>query len=285
MSKNYWAMRTSRNNENDRRFIVNELNQGRLRQGWGYDVSQDLKLVAHQIKNVGWESLSEDEKGAWGHWRFLGDESEAPSGGMKINDLVLVPNVPSDGCFTLCELVGPYFFQIEPNLEDFGHCRPVKVLTPGGVSNEHPLVSAGLRRSLRCRSRLWSLDEHSLSVEEIISAKQQGQDLRQGLNHWARAKRVLASKVPVRLVGIADEVAADLRPHLQGYEWETVIQAALQPILKAGVIIHVAGPSEKGADLEIQYPNPFDVERPWTIIIQVKDYDNEVGPEVAEQIE
>jgi hypothetical protein len=64
-----------------------------------------------------------------------------------------------------------------------------------------------------------------------------------------------------------------------------VIQAALQPILKAGVIIHVAGPSEKGADLEIQYPNPFDVERPWTIIIQVKDYDNEVGPEVAEQIE
>ena len=43
------------------------------------------------------------------------------------------------------------------------------------------------------------------------------------------------------------------------------------------------GPHERGADIEIVIPNPFEENQCWIVPVQVKDYEGEVGAEVADQ--
>ena len=50
-------------------------------------------------------------------------------------------------------------------------------------------------------------------------------------------------------------------------------------------VVRTGGPKERGADLEIVIPNPFEENRDWIVAVQVKDYEGEVGAEVAEQLE
>jgi hypothetical protein len=56
-ARRYWAIRTDRNN---RELLFHELGEGRLRQGWGYDPSQDLHLIQEEVARGGnwWERLS-----------------------------------------------------------------------------------------------------------------------------------------------------------------------------------------------------------------------------------
>ena len=48
---------------------------------------------------------------------------------------------------------------------------------------------------------------------------------------------------------------------------------------------HTGGSHELGADIEIVIPNPFEEDRDWIVPVQVKDYEGEVGPEAADQLE
>ena len=152
-----WAMRTSRDSEGHRRYVLGQLGAGVLRQGWGYQPDQDLRVVKAVVDDPtrGWSALSQDQRWTSGHWRMIGELADRPEDAMLTGDVVLVPNMPQNGSFTLCRLTGGYDYATDPAVGDLGHQRPVEVLTPGGVANDHPLVSAGLRQSLRCRSRLW----------------------------------------------------------------------------------------------------------------------------------
>ncbi len=94
--KRAWAMRTSRASEAHRRCVVMEVQAGRLRQGWGFDETQDLRIIKEQIEASGWGALSADQKAAWGHWRMLGEDSSNPQDAMCIGDWVILPNVPDD---------------------------------------------------------------------------------------------------------------------------------------------------------------------------------------------
>src|SRR5437762_11205891 len=95
----FWAMRTDRS---QKAIIWHELNLGRLRQGWGYDHSQDLRLVDKIWNWEGgdWSRLSEDQRNAAGHFHMLGKYP----GSMKNRDIVLLPNLPEDGTFSICRL-------------------------------------------------------------------------------------------------------------------------------------------------------------------------------------
>ena len=158
--RRYWAMRTSRNTEGHRSFIRGELfNRGLLRQGCGYIESQNLRVIRKLLLESSWETTSEEQRKAWYHWRMLLDE--APElhrhDSMSLDDVVLVPNMPSEGRFTLCAIVGQYQFDLSSDpraVGDFRHALPVKVLTPWeGVSNASKLVTAGLQRTMKARSR------------------------------------------------------------------------------------------------------------------------------------
>lgn len=284
-----WAMRTSRDSEAHRRYVIGELDNGRLRQGWGYQADQDLRVVKAVVDDPtrGWAALSQDQRWTSGHWRMLGELAARPDDAMLTGDVVLVPNVPQNGSFTLCRLAGQYEFALDPAIGDLGHLRQVEVLTPGGVANDHPLVSAGLRQSLRCRSRLWWIGHHLPCLQRVIDAfRMQGGDaLRLGADPVERARRSVSEAVEASLNGLAAAIAAPLRGTLQAAEWEPVIGGALLPLVRDVQVIHTGGPAEHGADLEIHVPNPFAPASPWIIAVQVKDYVGDVGAHVADQLE
>jgi len=280
-----WAMRTSRESEAHRTYIRSELNKGVLRQGWGWLPEQDLRSI--KVRKAS-GPLSEEQRAAWPHWRMMGSPSGAGVHAMLDGDLVLIPNMPHEGFFTICALRGDYDYDIDPRVGDFGHKRPVEVLTPGGVANTHALVSADLRSSLRCRSRLWDIDAHADSLSAILAQAASGEGalagLRQGSDHARRARAVAAGSISLGLDGMARSIETALRTSLRAEEWEPVIADALTPLMRDVRVIHTGGPAEKGADIEIHIPNPFAPADPWTIVLQVKDYRGDVGVEVASQL-
>jgi hypothetical protein len=218
---------------------------------------------------------------------MLGEAAAHPNDAMLAGDIVLVPNMPKDGLFTLCRITGGYEFAVDPATKDFGHFRPVEVLTTDGVANDHPIVTADLRRSLRCRSRLWWIGGHSACIAEIIDRLHAGQSasLRQGMDHALRAQEKVAGEIRASLDNLAKAIESPLRATLQSAEWEPVLREALVPLLRDVQVIHTGGPSEKGADIEIHVPNPFDPKEPWIIAVQVKDYVGQIDVNVIVQLE
>ena len=80
-TRGYWAIRTDRLN---RDLIFNELKEGRLRQGWGWDPTQDLARIADKRKAG--QALSEVEAAAWSNRRMYDSVREG--------DRLLLPGLP-----------------------------------------------------------------------------------------------------------------------------------------------------------------------------------------------
>jgi hypothetical protein len=104
--RRYWAIRTDRDN---RAILLNELRQGRLRQGWGYDQNQDLRLIQSEIGKGGswWERLSAIQKEALPHLRMLAAADDSVQRG----DWIVAPNLPEDGMFLVGEVNGEYWYE------------------------------------------------------------------------------------------------------------------------------------------------------------------------------
>src|SRR5437879_4930443 len=98
-------------------YFREELEQGRLRQGWGYKTKLDLRKIGAKIDKA--EELDEDEQNAWSHCQNM-------LGTIKPQDLVVVKNVPSSDKFTITKIAGAYDYRIDSKLGDFGHFLPVQ---------------------------------------------------------------------------------------------------------------------------------------------------------------
>lgn len=277
-----WAMRTSRDSKEARDRIRTELyDRGVLRQGWGYSDELNLNLIAAKVASK--IELDGEEQAAWGNRKFLGRKAWPADNIMEIGDLVLLPNMPEDGLFTLCVLEGAY--EYDTGGDDYRHMRKVRVLTPGGVANTADVVDQEIRKTLRCRSRLWWVGWGKPTLDAIISAVDRNDPgLREGTDHVQRALRKATPTLSAALDTAADNLRADLGKVLTSAEYEPLIQTALQPLMGQVVVQHIGGPSEQGADLEILIPNPFAPDRPWIIAAQVKDYQGEIRPHVLGQL-
>ena len=277
----YWAMRTTRDTQESRRFVTEELSRGRLRQGWGYHPDQDLRRI-HDAWNEQRE-LTAPQTEASRHWRM----SDSPDGRvdeyMNIGDVVLVPNMPTDGLFTLCRITGGYEFEIPPDVRDFGHFRSIEVLTPDGVANEHELVDAPLRQSLRHPGRLWQISSYSKCLERIIQSDLPPEELAKGVTPAGRVESLVAELVPESIDVMAKRLEEKLPQRLQSAEWETGILDALEPLFSASVR-HTGGRNEQGADLEVVISNPFD-RGDWLVPIQIKDHQGVEGTDVLAQLD
>jgi hypothetical protein len=292
--RRYWAMRTSRNTEDHRSFIRDELfNRGLLRQGWGYIESQNLRTIAKLWLESAWGTTSEEQRKAWHQWRMLLDESPDPvrHDSMNFGDVVLVPNIPEDARFTLCAIVGRYQFDLSSDprgLGDFRHALPVEIVTPReGVSNASKLVTAGLRRAMKARSRMWSLDMHAETIKSIIQTANspEGKDLLLGIEPEERADAILEKVFEEPSEGPLAPVVRDLRNEFSNEAWEHVLRAPIEPLAKEAEVFHTGGPDEQGADIVVHYPNPFEPEKPFVIAVQVKDWVGAAGGQVDEQFE
>lgn len=278
---NCWAMRTSRENEQHRSFLKTEVENGKLRQGWGHDESQNLDLI-HKLWEQG-KKLSPDQEKAGKHWRMWNGVGKDY---MQVDDLVAIPNMPEDGLFTICRITGDYYFDMEKkDFWDFGHIRPVEVLTPGGVSNTHDLVDARLRRSFRCQSRMWNLNPYAECLNNIVRSGLPPQELASGSSPEERAESVASALIADQINEMANQLWKVLPSKVRAEEWEGVLRDVLERLFPVSVH-RTGGSNERGTDIEIIIQNPFkeNEDRDWIIPIQVKDYDGEVDINVASQL-
>ncbi|HVA82333.1 MAG TPA: restriction endonuclease [Candidatus Binataceae bacterium] len=285
--RRYWAIRTDREN---RALLLEELRQGRLRQGWGYDPSQDLRLVQREIANQGawWERLSENQKEVLPHLRMLADAHDSVQPG----DWAIVPNLPEQGLFVIVEVVGNYYYEplklssdsdINGTSSDYGHILPVQILTPNGINKYADPVDAKLRGSLHTPKRMWCLDPYRDSLVQLMDDYKGGVPLLAATSGEARLSNAWGIAWDHAAEALRERLGKELDKRFQAAEWEEPIKIALEGLYPGADIRWVGGPAEKGADVVVQIQNWFG-SVPWLVIVQVKNYTARIGADVVTQL-
>ena len=164
----YWAMRTD---QSRRSWIWSELQNGRLRQGWGIHPSHNLERLA-DLSQRG-VVFTDFEREVWrGNRRLLPSQPDS----MQIGDLVVFLNMPRRGVWSIAQVTGGYRYEVSTQANawdgspDYGHIRDVELLTDErGVNPDREGVSDALRRSMRPMSRMWSLDAHWEVIDGLVA--------------------------------------------------------------------------------------------------------------------
>ena len=288
MHTRYWAIRTDKRNM---ALLFSELKRGRLRQGWGYDQSQDLTLIQRQIAKGGswWKRLSEEQEEALPNLRMLGVGDDS----IKIGDKLLLPNLPDFQCFCIAVVTGGYSFEtltFPPDKpaaaqdEDYGHVLQVQLLTPDGIHKYNVEVHADIRSTMRTPMRMWNLDPYADQIEHLIELVSKGTTLTEPSPGTSRLQNALDKTLNAARDVFRASFARELGSHFRAAEWEEPIAKALEQLYPGAKVVQTGGPSERGADVVLHIPNYFEDDRPWLVVVQVKNYSNEIGPEVLQQI-
>lgn len=254
----YVVIRTSAQH---RDFVADELRQGRLRQGWGWEPSQDLRKLKSRIEAG--ESLPDWEQAAWRNRGLL----ELVAG-----DLIVMPNVPWYGVWSIAEVAGePYAYEIPAAIGDLGHIVPVRPLleTEGSLAVVNPrnaLVDARLRGTMRAMRRMWRIDWAGEAVNTLVKAIRAGVDL----GEETEPGQIHAAFLDNVRRGAMSEVARQLDRFYRGAEFEALLVHLLGEIYGRDAIEHVAGPTEAGVDLIVTAREPLGVA--FRVGIQAKRY-------------
>lgn len=259
-----------RTDKNHRAYILAELNQNRLRQGWGYVPEQDLRKIAEKrTRNA---PLTPTEQQAWGNRRML----ETEWNGLQPDDIVICPNLPEYGRWVLARVTGPYRFdEGDPdNNTDYRHCLPVEPLrAPDGTvavinpNNAH--VDARLRQTMRNMRRLWSIDYLADAVERMRTATAEGVDLSTAHTPSERREAFFTKTRQAITHAVWDQ----LQQNVHGAELEHLLVPILESVYGAGTeyVKAVGGRGEKGADIIVNARGPQGLR--FRTAIQVKMHD------------
>jgi hypothetical protein len=282
--KGYWAIRTDRTNK---KLIFDELRAGRLRQGWGGEEDQDLNLIKLKIDQGGrwWEKLSQSQHWAFGNFRMLGAGEDS----IQIGDLLLLPNLPEDGLFSLATATGKYSYEPIPNGQggdDYGHILPVRLLTPNGVNKYAAGVHSDLRRTLRSQNRIWNVSKYAEHLDTLLTLISKGVVLSLPTDAVARLGTAWSIASAAARSLLHEKLSSELSARFKAAEWEFPIVEVLKKYYPPPCEVSwTAGSSEHGADAIVRIPNNFPGESPWLVVVQVKDYANQIGIEVLNQIQ
>lgn len=77
--------------------------------------------------------------------------------------------VPEPHTIVVTRVIGPYEFELDASVPDYGHLLPVELLG-GPVDRGDARVSDALRHAIRSRLRLWRIDRVGGDVEGLIAA-------------------------------------------------------------------------------------------------------------------
>lgn len=261
--RNYWCYRVDTNKN---KFFWRELNEGRLRQGWGWDEKQDLR------------DFKLDE-GA-GRNRPMFDK-------VKKGDILLIPQLPNWGEVALVEATENwnkgYIFKIDENLGDYGHIFPAKYLKKFTRNNEN--VTGNLRSTLKNPSRFWNINHYSEDVELLLNA--QVTELSKSQDHNSRLENSIGNvfNEVFNETLFADKLYDKLTEQFTREEWEFALVHGLKQMFPFYLIERVGGKEEinHGTDILIKLPSIIS-NYGYAIAIQVKDYEGFVGTDVITQI-
>jgi len=250
--RRYWVVRPDPDQLD---FLHRELVAGRLRQGWGYDPSQDLRIV----RRVPSRERTGPQRDAWKRCRRM---LETEPDGMRPGDIVISPKLPAVGSWSVSRIVGDYDFTI-PDRGDYGHLRPVELL--GTVEDTNvDFVDARLRETMRCRLSMWNIDRLGPCVDRLVNALREGKPGRR-----QEAEEVLRNAVE-RLQGTLWDA---FREAFEGKRFEGPCVLLLKRLFGADNVEYTAGPTERGADAVCTYQDPLGCTH--TVVVQVKMWEHE----------
>ncbi|MBK6849278.1 MAG: hypothetical protein IPG96_17705 [Proteobacteria bacterium] len=268
----YWAMRTDRDNAP---LIIDELRQGRLRQGWGYVADQDLRRLVK--KREAGLAFTPEEQSAWRNRPMLGGRNAINPG-----DIVLLPNLPNPREFLLVEIAGPYDFAPmvlngEADINnlgcDYGHILPVKIEQPKPIPMQDEQMHAGLRASLTCRSRLWSVADYASNIEELLASPRKTT----GWNLERAFQRMIADAMAASGAAIEEKLGEYLAKRFSRAELEVPCEALVGYLFPGAKVEPHGGPAEHGADIVATWDDPLAASGcpsnlSWRAVFQVKDW-------------
>ena len=222
---------------------MRELDEGRLRQGWGSAPKQDLVLLAQ--KRSMREPFDEEEAAAWRNRRLLPTQPN----GVQPGDIVVVPNLPTQGRWVIARVTGGYRFEIS-ELGYYGHIVAVEPIRDNAgkiaiVEADNEVVDARLRASMRNLSRMWSIDALGPAVDRIIGAIEHGVD--------TTVPQPGAHKLEQMFEEVCASASTAMRKRYKAAELEQLVGALLEKIYPRGRVEHWGGPSEAGADFIVTY--------------------------------
>lgn len=158
--RGYWVMRTSRD---DADVIWAEATKGRLRQGWGWDDSQNLDVIAEAVRRG--RDLNDEQRVARRARRMRTSEPD----GMRLNDLILAPNLPTWPWLSVFRVAGSYRWDRLDitRFDKFGHVIEVELLADR-IDRHGPRVSDAVRSMLHPQTRLYRIDNVGGDVERMV---------------------------------------------------------------------------------------------------------------------
>ena len=262
--KRYWGFRISTGAE-ERKYLADELDKGNLRQGWGYEDSQNLNNSS--VQGAARRNFPIKKK-------------------VKKGDILLVPEIKGYGTVAIVEAaedfdVG-YRFDRNNKFEDFGHIFPVNKCKNWFV-RDNSLVGGDLRSTLRTPMRFWNIDHCAENIEKLLE-----QDLDENLKKSSYEERVnfaIESIVDSYRGELTEKLYETFNEKFSESEWEYVLIECLQKLYPNYIVERCGGVSEKehGADILVKIPCPLD-DSMYAIAIQVKDYGGKCSSYPVEQV-
>ena len=255
----YWGYRIDINN---REYFYNEIIEGRLRQGWGYEENQNLKLG------------DKTDKSARRNFPIYNK--------VKKGDRLLIPRIEAWDEIAIVEAVDDfdngYKFEIDPQKEDYGHIFPVKLLKR--FSRHNINVGGDIRETLKCRSRFWNIDRCGDQIDRILSLD--ASELVSECKYEERLRRI--AEKSFKKDEFSNSIYQELNKETQASEWEFILCEGLRKIFPFYDIEPTSNKIENqhGADIIIRIPGIMN--NTYIIAIQVKDYTAEVDNSVVDQI-
>ena len=263
MGKRYWGYRIDVNHIP---FFRAELENGRLRQGWGWDTAQDLRNL----------------KADWGAKRNLPIFQRVKKG-----DILLVPRLPTWNEVAILEATADfstgYQFEIDQKLNDYGHIFPAYKIKQFVRTNEN--IPGKIRNSIKSISRFWSMDHCSQEIEDVLQTE--NQNLR---DHTSFSNKFLNTISDSFIQSFdskkfSSQIYQKLTHGFCNEEWEYALVEGLRKLFPEPILVERTGgitEAEHGTDIIIKIPGLLNYQ--YVIAIQVKDYNGYVNEEPLKQL-
>ena len=252
--KHYWGYRIDVKNQD---FFFKELEQGRLRQGWGYAENQKLPET--------------EDSGARKNLSMYHN--------VKKGDILLIPRLPDWGSVAIAEATEDwdkaYEFEIDDEKKDYGHIFPAKYI---GCFNRHGKdVSGNIQSTLKARNRFWNISRFSEDIEKIIKNLEGN---RESTSVIENIKNIVSEQVKSSfdLKGFSEKVIDEYNRKFTASQWEEVIKNILEKIYPGYEIKRIGGSKEEkhGTDILVAISGLLNLEK-YNIAIQVKNYNDVIS--------
>jgi hypothetical protein len=269
---NYWVFRSDKKYSQK---LFQELEAGRLRQGWGWSPKQNLHLLASGDQNA-------MDEGARRNLRMLQ---------VKKGDVILALHLPCYGQVALCEATenwdSGYKFEVltvntgEGKIgEDYGHIFPSKYIKSFHIQNAS--VQSGIRSTLRNIGRFWNINHLKESIDSLRTASGDLGSASTSISRWDTVINEVEKKIDFKKM-----LSEETQKFTQKSEWEHVIAEAIRTIHPDWVVETTSNRNEAvhGTDILVKIPTfgVFD-DKDYAICIQVKDYSGKVGLHPLDQM-